>query len=104
MTAEFRTRDPAGLPDRVVVGQWLLEQPKVQAEEFHPNLDAERPLLVTYERGSGGRVTAQLGKATKMVASLDARGFFRQLDITTDKTTVSFARVLVRPEKHADAR
>jgi hypothetical protein len=98
MTAEFRTRDPAGLPDRVLVGRWLLEQARVEAEEFHPNLDAEHPLVVTYERGRPGQVSAQLGSA-QLVASLDPRGLFRQMDITTDKTTMSFARVLVRPDQ-----
>jgi hypothetical protein len=97
VSAEFRTRDPEGLPGPALVGQWLDQQERVEVEEFRPSLNAAEPVTVTYQRMSAAprRVVAKLGPA-ELVGRLDARGLFDHVELTANRTTTVFDRVLQR--------
>jgi hypothetical protein len=97
VSAEFRTRDPEGLPGPTLVGQWLDQQERVEVEEFRPNLNAAEPVTVTYQRmpAAPRRVVAKLGPM-ELVGRLDARGLFDHVELTANRTTTVFDRVLLR--------
>jgi hypothetical protein len=97
VSAEFHTRDPQGLPGPTLVGQWLDQQDRVEVEEFRPSLNAAEPVTVTYQRTSLAprRVVAKLGP-TELVGRLDARGLFDHVELTANRTTTVFDRVLLR--------
>jgi hypothetical protein len=97
--ARFSTRDPNGLPGPTLVGQWLDQRDRVEVEEFRPNLSVTEPVTVTYQRLPEGprRVAAKLGPA-ELVGRLDARGLFDHLELTANRTTTVFDRVLSRGE------
>jgi hypothetical protein len=97
VSAAFRTRDPQGLPGPTLVGRWLGQNDRVEVEEFRPNLNPAEPVTVTYQRMSSTppRVAARLGPM-ELVGRLDARGLFDHVELTANRTTTVFDRVLLR--------
>lgn len=99
ISGNFQSKDKKGLLSEIGVADVLRKlkpaQKKLEIEEYHPGLDAQKPVTVSYGRDAGDPskflLTVNDGE---MTAVIDEQGLFKRIEAGTGKAVMVSERVM----------